>query len=323
MATSSRKTDTARKIIPPILSVFSVLAQAIGYAIIIQKVLQDPIYVLVGSVLGYLVVLVVCLERLLRKEEAESAKILSSRGEPMRTVRYIYGMKQRVFSVALLLVATTFLVLISTNLLAQSEEREAPDPLLAKEHKERVSVFSLVNISHVNWTGGGAYAVTDDQRNFPFALIIDPGKDDLSFFSGTACALSFDVEVRQRVPWVRVDEIRVVVHSYQALPKYHSRLPAPHEYAKVYYVEIDDPKVARNRIFKASYVFDKGQKKKIGTMRLKKEAQETFVVRINARSPGIYKFSCELLLSSSDSKEKVTIVRKAEFLFDGRSSRDE
>jgi len=132
----------------------------------------------------------------------------------------------------------------------------------------------LVDLFHVNWVGGGAGAILEDQalatgkgtkllledmgqelRGYSLAYNIDPDVDDVCGFTGTACAFMFELQPRPGVPWVRVDGIDIIVHDYKALPKYDPILPAPIEEMHVYYVEIDNPDLARKNTFSASYFF--------------------------------------------------------------------
>jgi len=308
-----------------VLFLLGAFVQVIGHLIYIRNIFDDPIYGFLATAIGYLLILIISLERLLRRIEIKSEVIVLPEGEPMKKRQYLYSLKHRVATFVVLLVATGAFILISFNLLiGESTGRVAEAPSLVQEeyqeeYKERKGAFSMVDVFQVHWTGGGAYAIVGEDRIYPLAYIINPASDDVSVFLGTACALAFDLQARERLPWVRIDEIRIVVLSYRPLPEYKPMLPLPFQEAHVYYVEIDDPRVSRSNVFRARYYFERGKKQKIGTLRLEKGKPETIVLRINAKTPGIYTFACELLLSYKDTKEKITIVKSAEFLFDDRA----
>jgi hypothetical protein len=204
-----------------------------------------------------------------------------------------------------------------------------------------------VDVFHVRWVGGGARAFLDDQslatakgtkpllkakekeyRGYSLALIIDPAVDDVCEFHGRACAFTFELQPKPGVPWVRVDGIDLIVQDYKALPKYNGIWPRPKERMHVYYVEIDKPGVGTDT-FSASLFYENETKagRFTGTtkrhdlefVRLVEGKPEAFVVRVNAKTPGVYTFSARVRLSHKDTESRQTIVRSATFLFDKRN----
>jgi hypothetical protein len=205
----------------------------------------------------------------------------------------------------------------------------------------------LVDLFHVEWVGGGAGAILEDQalatgqgtkvlledmgeelRGYPLASIIDPDVDDVCGFTGTACAFTFELQPRPGIPWVRVDGIDIIVDDYKPVPKYDEIVPGPDEQMHVYYAEIDNPDLARTNTFSAGYFYGneakpgeranrKGKRQDLAFVRLVEGKPEAFVVRVNAKTPGVYTFSSVVRLSYKDVESKQTVVSSETFLFDG------
>jgi hypothetical protein len=237
----------------------------------------------------------------------------------------------------LVAVTVTLIVLALSGSLFNGETDPGPDPVKKRD---------LVDMFHVGWVGGGAEAILEDQtlatgkgtkvvmeergeelRGYSLACIIDPDVDDVCGFTGTACAFTFELQPRPGIPWVRVDGIDIIVHDYKALPKYDPIFPAPDEEMHVYYAEIDNPDLAKKNTFPASFFFRGGGKPGEGGSRKKRRQDltfvrlvegkpEAFVVRVNAKTPGVYTFSSVVRLSYKDVDSKQTVVKSATFLFD-------
>jgi hypothetical protein len=215
---------------------------------------------------------------------------------------------------------------------------------LYADYQETHGVFSIVQLSGTRWFEVWALAILDKKKVYPllkgisrdswyhpviveciekgwalpFAEIIDRSTENITRFKGTSCALEFDLEVPPRIPWVNIDEIIVVVNSYRPLPKYEPSVPRPLGKVHVYYVEIDNPEISRSNIFRAEYIFYNGKSERIGNVRLMPNKPEMFVVRINAKTPGIYDFGVHLLVRHKELKERIIVVNSAKFLFDRR-----
>jgi predicted Ser/Thr protein kinase len=205
---------------------------------------------------------------------------------------------------------------------------------------------ALVDLFHVGWVGGGAAAFPVDQalakgkgtkvllehrgkgvRGYALVSIIDPDRDDVCQFTGTACAFSFELQPRPGIPWVRVDSIDIIVHDYNGLPKYWRLVPGPLQQMNVYYAEIDRPDLAKKNTFSASSFFGtggkpgdggdrKGGRQDLAFVRLIEGKPEAFVVRVNAKRPGIYTFGSVVRLSYKDIQSEQTVIDSATFLFD-------
>lgn len=297
------------------LLVIGTLVQLIGYITFFQGLLHDPLYVLVALVSGYLLIVALCVTRLRTVRETPSLIITSVKLDQGRKP----WIKRNRGALALLTASTVLFTSFSTHVLvADASHPQAPpiDETIAF-YQQRRSVFSLVDLYGVNWTGGGAFAITRG-RQLPLAYIVNPADaDDISLFVGTACALSFEVVPRERVPWVRIDSIIVVVNSFAALPQYEPMIPAPVQTRRVFYVEMDNPALSRVNRFAATAVFDQGQRTDFEFLRLERGRPENMVIRINARTPGIYRFSTYLKASYRDERELIPVALNRTFLFDG------
>jgi hypothetical protein len=135
------------------------------------------------------------------------------------------------------------------------------------------------------------------------------------------------LQPRPGIPWVRVDGIDIIVHDYKDLPKYDPMFPLPFEKMSVYYAEIDRPHLAKRNTFSASYFFrhepepgkgrgGRGKREDLGFVRLAEGKPEAFLVRVNAKTPGVYTFGGVVRLSYKDVQSQQTIFSSETFLFD-------
>jgi hypothetical protein len=130
-----------------------------------------------------------------------------------------------------------------------------PDKNSRDEYLETKGIFSLLDVFDVRWIGRGAFAHTEGSpsKTYPLALIIEPTPQRISTFLGTACALTFQIEVLPRLPWVVIDEIVVIVNSHLPLQEYLGIYVRPFENAHVYYIEINKP-LPNQREFSTEYI---------------------------------------------------------------------
>ncbi len=164
------------------------------------------------------------------------------------------------------------------------------------------------------WIGGGAVAKIGSNQHIPFARIFDPAQRHPGAFSGDACAVRFAIAAR--VDWATVTGVFARVYRYEAPPKYEPIFPAPYESAHVYYVEIDKPdRDGGTNVFEARYWGEKGPTD-LGAVVLKRGVPEVFVLRVNARRPGVYGFSCEIEIGSPAGSQTLDIATSEQYLFD-------
>lgn len=178
------------------------------------------------------------------------------------------------------------------------------------DYKAQSPAFSLITINEINWIGNNCFVTFADNSTIPAARIIDPNKDKISDLT-EACALRFDIEPK-RTNTVNIDGIIVKVESYSPLPENLSlETSRRYEEADIYYAEIDDPWQDEGNYFKTELV--KNDKVVddsfiLGDVYLKKDEPEPFIIRINAKTPGIYTFSCMILARYQNSKERIILT---------------
>jgi hypothetical protein len=189
------------------------------------------------------------------------------------------------------------------------------------QYEPRSLITAFMKIDDIWFVGKGAFAMVKENRKIQFARIIDPDKGDrIDAFYGDACAFKLYVRAINIADKdsVTIDAIIVNVISYETLPKYELKQFKPEGREVFYYVEIDDPKVSKTNLFKAQYFIskEKGKKNDFGSYEVEMGHREQVGIRVNARSPGIYKFECEILASHKGKKQKITLPEEYEFLFD-------
>jgi serine/threonine protein kinase len=171
----------------------------------------------------------------------------------------------------------------------------------------------------------------EELRGYWLAGIINPDTGDVCGVSGFDCIIEFEMQTRTGIPWVRVDGIDVVVYDYKPVPLYRTVVPDGIESTNLYYVEIDKPVNDGKNRFSAS--FFSGDRSKVADfhkpnikrnnkreewtfVRLEEGKPEAFAVRVNAKTPGVYTFGCEVRLSYKDIESQQTIIASETFLFD-------
>src|SRR5262249_25091508 len=133
------------------------------------------------------------------------------------------------------------------------------------------------------------------------------------------CALRFELQPSESIPWLRLDEIKVIVHDYLPPPLLMKQVDVTSklgvEKPHLYYVEIDDPAIVGEATFVARYCSEKGVGDPLRFVRLNGAKPEGFACRINARRPGTYTFSVALLLSYRDRTMTHTVTERAAYYF--------
>lgn len=202
---------------------------------------------------------------------------------------------------------------------------------------------SMVNVLGASWVGGSAYAFLETRLEEPFqtdevfypdtggihspnfthggtiplAAILNPKTDNLRMFQGRGCAIFFEMESRPEYEErVTIDKIVAVVNNFSSLPAYRPQTFAPIVGFNLFYIEMDSIATFQGNIFEAKYVHGNKIYYYPGNFKINHSKPEQFVVRLNAKTPGIYDFSVYLLLRYRYKKEKLALVQSAKFLFD-------
>jgi hypothetical protein len=184
----------------------------------------------------------------------------------------------------------------------QREAWKAPDRSPAR-------AAPFVDVYRAKWRFTGAGVHTEDGHSYHRARRMP--KDPCVYYDD-ACLLAFDLESKPDLPWVKVEEVKVVVTEYKPMTRYRTMAVWPSYRANLYYVEIDHPTASRTNVFLARY-YEQG--KPIGEwgfqhersrpvpdvfVRLERGKPEAFLLRLSARTPGIYTLFCEVTVSSRD-----------------------
>jgi serine/threonine protein kinase len=180
----------------------------------------------------------------------------------------------------------------------------------------------LADIFNIRWKSLGFQRITDKGKRIRWVTIVNVGKGYFGDWAGKSpCDLAFEIEPKQTIPWVRVEEIRAVVKKYDPkLPNFDRIASRGEEKVNVYYAEIDDPNRAGTNVFVANKLsefssIDNPRKMDMKQtpfrfVRLTSGKPEAFLLRVNAVSPGIYTFSCDVILSYKDRREQCPISKE-------------
>lgn len=291
--------------------VFQIVSFVPGF----RNIIGNPVYSLVILLLGYIIVLYWCLLRIYKIKKPRKMK-KQSKKVSFTLVQYFQRPKGLIF---IMIVTTVLTISVGFTIVRNSRNPIAKSAnLKAEEMQNRITEFDFIQINKVNWIGGGALALAlDSDRNFPLAYIIS--KDQLkkmSTLTGTACALEFEAEARSDIDRATIDNIEVLVSNYRPLPKYKSMIPAPFDEVNFIYVEIDNPSIGKTNEFIAKKKVIKGEVSEIGILYLEPKKPETFVIRVNARIPGIYTIECQLTVRYKKQIQKIPLNKPEEWLFD-------
>jgi hypothetical protein len=178
------------------------------------------------------------------------------------------------------------------------------------EYEPKPEAFSLIEDYDVKWVGHAGSARLVDNSTIPFARIIDPNKEVVSDLT-EACAIGIDIAPKRDK--VNIEGIIIEVDSYNPIPPNMSlESTLAFTPANVFYVEIDDPITSHKNHFEANSASIDG---KIidnvftsGSFYLTKDNPEPVAIRINAKNPGIYTFSCMILARYENIKERIMIT---------------
>jgi hypothetical protein len=178
------------------------------------------------------------------------------------------------------------------------------------EYKPQFNLFNLldsnlIEINNCEFFNPAGLARLEDNSTIPFARIIDPNKENVSDLTGT-CAIRLDIAPKQDN--VIIDGIIIEVNSFNPIPLNMSiesilKYIQPRE---LFYAEIDDPTKCHKNCFEANLAKDGKiiyDGFKSGTVYFTKDYPEHAIVRINAKTPGIYSFSCMILARYEKSKD--------------------
>jgi hypothetical protein len=282
-----------------VLSVVGIFVQIIGYIAFFRQVADNPIYAVIVLLIGYTINLVICVQWLTKKESRVTS-FVDVKNEPVSVTRYVFSKKQRIGAAIILITGTIAAVACIFLILWSARDTGG---------------FSLARIHAVTWTGGGAVAVRSN-GNVPLAYIVDPQKIATSTrFTGTACALSFEAEPRSDMDFLMIDGFIVTVENYEPLSPYTAMIPAPFQDENIVYVEIDSTG-GRKRVFAAKTRIRDGNISDISSFKIENGKPESFIIRVNARTPGLYTFSISLATRYKNNVDTLLLKPSSKWVFD-------
>ena len=163
------------------------------------------------------------------------------------------------------------------------------------------------------------------------ARIIRPEPYSITRSNTQSCIVSFEMQTVTGLDWVRVEKIEAVVSGYRPLPPYAYEADKPSnkdniETINAYYVEIDEPQSGKEGRFAASGFFTPNNERErtaptradLQFVRMYPKKPEAFMVRINAKKPGIYDFDVVVTTSYRDTIRTKGIGTRMTYLFDGK-----
>jgi hypothetical protein len=125
--------------------------------------------------------------------------------------------------------------------------------------------------------------------------------------------LAFDLESKPDLPWVKIEEVKVIVTEYKPMPRSRRTASESSHRANFYSAVVDHPTAAGTNVFLARYYEQRKPFDKLDLqpepswhvrdvfVRLEKGKPEAFLLRISAKTPGIYTLFCEVTVSSRDT----------------------
>lgn len=249
----------------------------------------------------------------------KESTILLPNGDSLKPLKHKFSMKIRKAFKGIV-VFSFIIALVSTYLISRGMGlRQAPPVALDGDRKFNYGCFSLIN---PRWKNAGSGARLSSGKNIPLAYIKKPARaTEMSHFDGTDCALEFQIESKQAAGNITINDIYVVVSSYEPLPKYEPLIAAPFGESKVLYVEIDNPYPNRNKFSVSKIITVNGNQNPPteSDYVIQKDSVKTFVLRINPKKSGIYKFNCYCDIYCDNKLNKVLLNSKeAIWLFDGK-----
>jgi hypothetical protein len=179
------------------------------------------------------------------------------------------------------------------------------------EYEARLSTLSLIDVSDADWgIGNPGFANLPNNCTIPFARIIDASEKNVSDLT-EACAVIFDISPKL-TSVVNIDGIIIKVNSYEPIPtntSFESTLM--YTTASVFYAEIDNMNLSQKNSYEANPIIDGkviSNGFKLINVYLVKSKPESFILRINAKTPGIYTFFFMILARYENNKERVIVT---------------
>lgn len=178
----------------------------------------------------------------------------------------------------------------------------------------RRCIFSIVELFGVGRHGPKVYTLVGNKR-YNFAEIPRSAGAPSGNVSGASCVLEFNAEPVARAAVVDVEGLAVIVDSYQPVPAHNeSARPRGIQEARLFSASIDNPSAVGTNRFGAKLLYQ--QQEKLVWLRLERGKPEKVLVKVEAKTPGLYTFSILLSVRHKEIREAVVVARSEEFIFD-------
>ena len=182
-------------------------------------------------------------------------------------------------------------------------------------YSSNIREYESIRLFGLRWIGDGSYVIEEEKKIFPASIILKD-KDKITSTYGHDCVIGFDLELKNSYEWAKIEKLFIKVKSFRQLKKYELMLPNPFEESNIYYVVIDDPKKAGKSEFEADLIYSlDGKVNKFNSIRLFPNKPESFAIRIDAKSVGLYTFDMYCILNTKVKKEIVCIFKDAKYAF--------
>lgn len=209
---------------------------------------------------------------------------------------------------------------IDDKISENSSENYSPPPHFSSiwdeaAYSANIREFSAFRVFGLRWIGDGAYIEEKGESVYPAAIILK-NKNQIVKSYGHDCIINFDLELKNTYKWAKIERIFVKVTSFRELSDYELLLPNPFEESNVYYIQIDNPENIGNSEFEAKLFYNiNGNSNNFGEVRLYPNQPESFTIRIDAKSIGLYKFDLYCSFHSDVNKELICVFKEAEYAF--------
>jgi heme/copper-type cytochrome/quinol oxidase subunit 2 len=306
-----------------ILFLVGVIGQlATGIISLFRYYEDQPFYVFLCTIITCIFVLVFGITMLLKREDAKQEGNGSERvGLTVKGKRLFYSFGTRIAIIIMIAISTGASFTIIYEIISSKNPPNSMDfdNGTYPKYKSR-SITPFITVDNIFWLGKIDHAIVNGKEQIPYAKIIDPTKDRIDKFYGDACAVSLQIRAINIADKDRatIDFIVIKVNSYLTLPEYELRRHKPAGEMPFYYVELNDPKISKTSLFKAQYYISNKERKDFSSYLIEMDNPEEIGIRINAKTPGIYKFQCEILSSHKGNKQKITLPEEYQFLFDNK-----
>jgi hypothetical protein len=299
--------------------ILTLLASLSSIGLSVFDAAHSPEMLIISIIAIWVTSSIALIYQLIRKTTIVNS-IVAISGNAIQTEKYFHSKNKRnlvKISILLLTLISTYSI-VQVNNTFTNKPKITGAPVYEIKMAEEVN-YDNVRFTNIDWYKGGSVAIIYDGegRDVPLAYIFNPkGKYAACYIEKAACAMKFDAEANFGHE-IDIKEFRVVVLEYQPLPEYDKIPIAAFDEHEVIYIQIGKAPKYPHVFTGVQRVTKEGIKQLEGTYRLKYGEKETFVYRINAKDPGLYKIRCEILVEGKE--DPIVLMESQDWLFDGEA----